>query len=292
MKTTPPPKPRAEANKLTTMMDVVLGGDRFDVGPVDVERLAIEYSSSTSPNSPIHEVVGKKITGCAGALVFSKTLPRQWGIYYDETQSETRRRFTVAHELGHYVLHRQRIESEEQYKDGIFCSEDSVIRGAGGDIEAEADQFAATLLMPLHDFRRQISAKEQVDFEKLGRIAKRYGVSLTAAVLRWLEYSETRAMLVVSNEGFAHWAKSSEAAFRSGRFLRTRNDVYELPAQAVATRGEYTEEALSGIHQRSGVWFDEPVFEMCLRSDSEPPRLCRRPFGLSYAAIAGASSVA
>ncbi|NML76248.1 hypothetical protein HHL25_19115 [Rhizobium sp. S-51] len=35
----------------------------------------------------------------------------------------------------------------------------------------------------------------------------------------------------------------------------------------------------------------------CLKSwsnkhDIEPPRLCRRPFGLSYAAMAGASSVA
>ena len=29
-----------------------------------------------------------------------------------------------------------------------------------------------------------------------------------------------------------------------------------------------------------------------LRQVDEPPRLCRRPFGLSYAAIAGASSMA
>ncbi|MCJ8506780.1 ImmA/IrrE family metallo-endopeptidase [Rhizobium lemnae] len=267
MKPAQSPKPKAEANKLTTMMDMVLGGGRFDLGPVDVERLAVEYSSSTCPQSPIHQVVGGKIPGCVGALVFSNTTPRQWGIIYDEDQSETRRRFTIAHEFGHYILHRHRIESEEQYKGGIFCSEDSVVRGDGGDIETEADQFAATLLMPLHDFRRQISAKDRVDFEKLGNIAKRYGVSLTAAVLRWLEYSETRAMLVVSNEGFALWAKSSDAALKSGRFLRTKNDVYELPAQALAARGEYTDETRAGVHQRSGVWFDEPVIEMCLRSD-------------------------
>lgn len=261
------PKPKAEANRLTTLMDAVLGGDRFDHGPVDVERLAVEYSANTVPQSPIHQVVGGKIPGCVGALVYSDTTPKQWGIIYDETQSEARRRFTVAHELGHYLLHRQKIETEDRYQNGIFCSEDSIVRGAGGDIETEADQFAATLLMPLHDFRRQISAKDRADFDRLGQMAKRYGVSLTAAVLRWLEYSETRAMLVVSNEGFALWAKSSDAALKSGRYLRTKNDVYELPGLAIAARGEFSDETFTGIHQQSGVWFDEPVIEMCLRSD-------------------------
>ena len=260
-------RPKAEANKLTKMMDLVLGEDRFERGPVDVERLAVEYSKSTAPESPIHQVIGAKIEGFLGALVFSKTMPWQWGILYDADQSETRRRFTVAHELGHYVLHRRRIETEQRFKDGIFCSEDNVVRGAGGDIEIEADQFAANLLMPLHDFRRQISPKARVDFDELGKIAKRYGVSLTATVLRWLDYTETRSMVVVSNEGFAHWAKSSEAAFKSGRYLRTKNDLFELPAQATAARGEYTGETLTGIYQQAGVWFDEPAIEMCLRSD-------------------------
>ncbi|WP_370008187.1 ImmA/IrrE family metallo-endopeptidase [Sinorhizobium fredii] len=261
------PKPKTEANKLTTMMDAVLGGDRFDRSPVDVERLAIEYSANTVPESPIHQVIGGKIPGCVGALVYSETTPRQWGIIYDKMQPETRQRFTVAHELGHYLLHRRLIEQDDRYTNGIFCSEDSITRGAGGGIETEADQFAATLLMPLHDFRRQISAKDRADFDKLGQMARRYGVSLTAAILRWLEYTETRAMLVVSNEGFALWAKSSEYALKSGRFLRTKNDVYELPPSATAARREFTEEATTGIRHGAGVWFDEPVIEMCLRSD-------------------------
>ena len=81
--------------------------------------------------------------------------------------------------------------------------------------------FAAALLMPLHDFRRQLPANERADFERLSQVAKRYGVSLTAAILRWLEYTETRAIMIVSNEGFAFWSRSSDAAFKSGRFVRT-----------------------------------------------------------------------
>jgi hypothetical protein len=107
----------------------------------------------------------------------------------------------------------------------------------------------------------------RADFDVLGRLANRYGVSLTATILRWLEYTETRAMMVVSNERFAHWAKSSKAAFRSGRFIRTKDAVFELPQQAFAARGDYSDAALTGTMQSAGVWFPEPVFEMCFRSD-------------------------
>jgi hypothetical protein len=55
----------------------------------------------------------------------------------------------------------------------------------------EADEFSAALLMPFHDFRRQLPAKARADFETLSRLANRCGVSLTAANLRWLEFTES-----------------------------------------------------------------------------------------------------
>lgn len=57
-----------------------------------------------------------------------------------------RKRFTVAHELGHYFLH------EDLLKDGIV---DSLNRdGAENKIEYEANDFAANLLMPVMDFTK------------------------------------------------------------------------------------------------------------------------------------------
>jgi Zn-dependent peptidase ImmA (M78 family) len=249
------------------MLDAVFGPDRFDRGPVDVASLAVEYSAQVAPEGPVHEVVERRLKGCVGALVYSDTLPRQWAIMHDVGQSPGRRAFTIGHELGHFVLHRRLIEEDERYDLGIYCDEDSIVRRNGTGIEKEADEFAANLLMPFHDFRRLLPAKERPDLEKLGAMAKRYGVSLTAAILRWLEYTETRALMVVSNEGFAHWARASDAAFRSGRFIRTRNTVYELPARAVAATRDFSEEAKAGILQPAGVWFPEPTVEMCLRSD-------------------------
>lgn len=95
----------------------------------------------------------------------------------------------------------------------------------------------------------------------------RYGVSLTAATLRWLEYTTTRAMVIASVDGFAFWAKSSESAFKSGRFIRTKSELFELPAASLAARKAYSEGSLEGIQQNAGIWFPEPVVEMCMRTD-------------------------
>lgn len=260
-------RPLKEAARITQMLDLVLGSDRFDRAPVDVISLALEYSRQIAPNSPIHEVVERNIPGCVGALVYGEARPRQWAIMYHAGQSDGRRSFTVGHEFAHYLLHRQLIEQDEGLEGGIYCDENSVDRRGGAGIEQEADEFTAALLMPLHDFRRQQPGKERVDFDKLSGLATRYGVSLTAAILRWLEYTETRAMMVVSNEGFAHWAKSSRPALNSGRFIRTKSAVYELPSQAFAARRDYSDSALIGMTQQADVWFDEPVHEMCFRSD-------------------------
>lgn len=259
------PKPLVEANRITKMLDTVFGDDRFDRHPVDVGNLAVEYSRQIAPHSPIHQVVGQDLPGCVGALVYSDTSPRQWGILYDRGQPETRRAFTVAHEFGHYVLHRGLVEQDERFDGGIYCDENSVDRRAGKGIEKEADQFAAALLMPFHDFRKQIPSKDRPSLERLGTVAKRYGVSLTAATLRWLEYTESRSMLILSNEGFALWAKSSESALKSGRYIRTKNDMFELPQLSATVRQDF--DASTGVRHPAGVWFNEPATEMCFRSD-------------------------
>ncbi len=260
-------RPLKEAARITQMLDLVLGADRFDRAPVDVIGLALEYSRQVAPDSSIHEVVERDIPGCAGALVYGEARPRQWAIMYHVGQSDGRRSFTVGHEFAHYVLHRQMIEEDEHFDGGIYCDENAVVRRDGAGIEQEADQFAAALLMPVHDFRRQLPASARSDFEALGRLARRYGVSLTAAILRWLEYTETRAIMLVSNEGFARWAKPSQAALKSGQYIRTRDTIFELPLKAFATRRDYSDAALTGVMQQAGVWFPEPVHEMCLRSD-------------------------
>jgi hypothetical protein len=57
--------------------------------------------------------------------------------------------------------------------------------------------------MPLDDFRRQIAEGDRVDLDMISHCADRYRVSLIAAVLRWLQYTSRRAVLVVSRDGYS-----------------------------------------------------------------------------------------
>jgi hypothetical protein len=62
------------------------------------------------------------------------------------TGDERRRRFTIAHEIGHFVLHPGRVAPERG----------GPANQAGRDQEREADVFAAELLMPEHLVRQAV----------------------------------------------------------------------------------------------------------------------------------------
>lgn len=73
-----------------------------------------------------------------------------------------------------------------------------------------------------------------ISFDLLGHCADRYGVSLTAAALRWTEIAPKRAILVASRDDHMLWAKSNKAALRSGAYFATRKNTIELPHDALA----------------------------------------------------------
>lgn len=73
-----------------------------------------------------------------------------FAIYVNAKHSEVRRRFTIAHEVAHFVLHRDLIG------DGI--TEDALYRSGFSDaIEREANGLAAEILMPQHLVRECIA---------------------------------------------------------------------------------------------------------------------------------------
>ena len=220
-------KPQACANSLSSMLNIVLGADRF---PVKVDELALEYSRQCFADSPIDRIQGEDLDGFDGLLKANKSRSKWLILYNSATTSEGRKRFTIAHEFGHYILHRHQ-------QDLFECSDGDIETGDnnGRDIETEADLFASTLLMPLDDFRRQVDG-QSISFDLLSHCADRYGVSLTAAALRWTEIAPRRAVLVASRDDHMLWAKSNEAALRSGAYFATRKNTFELPHDALAHR--------------------------------------------------------
>ena len=218
-------RPMAVANQISGMLNRVFGVNRF---PVDVQQLALEYTKQRFPDSPIAMIRGEKIDGFEGMLRANKSRTKWMIVYNNGTASEGRQRFTVAHEIGHYMLHRE-------LQDEFACNDDDISTGERNkrDIESEADQFAASLLMPYDDFRKQVNA-QPITFDLIGHCADRYGVSLTSAALRWIDIAPERAILIASRDDHMLWAKSNGDAFKSKAYFATRKNIIELPTTALA----------------------------------------------------------
>jgi hypothetical protein len=259
-----PSTPQAWAIHLSQLVKIFHDAHGLDPFPIKVEPLAREYSRQVFPNEPITLVDGLELSGgFDGMLMPNPHVPGEWGIVYNKAiRSPGRINFTLAHELGHYLLHRHISPS------GIQCGSREMLdwRSELGAIEAQANTFASFLLMPLDDFRRQI-AGETTSLDLMRHLADRYEVSITAAILKWLDMTKQRAMLVVSRSGFIDWARSSDSLMKSGVFYRARQQITPLPEQSLAggkglAIGTYAETK----HPR-GVWpGNEDVHEMTIFS--------------------------
>jgi hypothetical protein len=249
--------PQRAANrlvKLAEMFSAAHGADRF---PIEVEPLALEAARIFGWSDPITEVQATDIKGFDGAL-FPGDGRKEWLLLYNDTvASPGRVRFTQAHELGHYILHRQVRESFQ-------CSDADMLNWSKDDkdIEGQADLFASYLLMPLDDYRKQVTTTADLDL--LGHCADRYGVSLTAAILKWLQYTDEKAVLVMSRDGFINWAWSSEPAAKAGAFFRTRENVICIPEGSLASNPHVRHDRL-GKKIPASVWFPHASPDMALR---------------------------
>lgn len=109
-------------------------------------------------------------------------------IWLNNSVSEVRQNFTLAHELGHIV--NDIIPSIESYKDPIKDDYDTLYRRGTNIMERKANDFAARFLMPadfIHQEARSLT--ESKDFEKINlnevikRMANRFRVSYDA--MKW-----------------------------------------------------------------------------------------------------------
>ena len=113
-----------------------------------------------------------------------------------------RARFTVAHEIGHYVLH-PLIPHDRQH-----TARDFTIWNDASE-EAEANVFAAELLMPEFLFKPRFRGKIP-SLALLDSLAVEFKCSLMATIFQYVHYTNEQVALVVSDGGNISWVKRAK----------------------------------------------------------------------------------
>ena len=262
-----PTKPPAWANRISALLQAIqqTGESMY---PVRVQDIAVDVSKQFFPDAPITRISGEDFQGSfEGAMARVPQTANEWGILYNTAiKSPGRINFTLAHELGHYLLHRMDLAEGK-----IECKRQDMFRwdSEHGKREAEANEFASYLLMPRNIFENLIKG-EEISLHLMQHVADHFNVSLTAVLLKWLQFTNKRAMLVVGDNGYVKWVWSSERLRKSGVFLQPKKELIDLPAQSLAVRRDATIDGMTGIMHKAGTWlnFKEDVREMTVIADS------------------------
>lgn len=237
------------------LLSQLWGNDRF---PVEVDTIALEYTKRFP--DPVLAVEPAEVETFEGAL-WPLRKRGGWAILYNPTiTSPGRINFTRGHELGHYFAHRALVPA------GFECGQNEVLgnatRAAYRERERQADEFAAYLLMPLNDFRLQVGG-QRMTLDLLRHCGDRYGVSFTAAALKWLDATNECAAVVVATNGFILWSRPSAAARRAGIYFAPGT---ELPPASIAALGG-TAQRNEGTNLAAGVWNSMAAREMAIFAD-------------------------
>ncbi|MGO6695792.1 ImmA/IrrE family metallo-endopeptidase [Rhizobium johnstonii] len=121
--------------------------------------------------------------GDLSGMAFVKDGKKVIGV--NSLHSVTRQRFTIAHELAHFVLHLERLETKVHVDKGVL-RRDTLASEGTDDVEIEANTFAAEFLMPKSLLVTALAGKnlDLEDDEAIASFAKKFKVSPMALQYR------------------------------------------------------------------------------------------------------------
>ena len=228
--------------------------DAIDLEIVRQMLPSTPYGAGVREIKPPVEIIGDAFEGM---LARDPDDHAVWGIAYNGKARGERQRFTIAHELGHFILHRSQ-------KQSFNCDSQSVHTGIDGlrQIEREADEFASNLLMP-GDLLREWISNQRIDLHVLSAIAKRFQVSFEALCIRFIKFTKQRAILVYWDNGFVKYEWRSSSAVRTRTRIRRNGDPQEpLPGTLAADTS--VEQEWDGTEMSAAIWCPEEAAHMKL----------------------------
>ena len=179
--------------------------------PVPIEQLCQKLDITS---------IGELDTEAFEAALITDECKSAGAILVATDRSRQRRRFSIAHELGHFLIpsHLPRPGERSLCSSEHLSIHDLKEQDRRRRMEAEANRFAALLLIPPPVLRAELKAIRHPDVSDIVRLAKLFDVSKDAMARAYADY--TRQAIAI-------------AVIRNGRVLRTYRNVANFPALAV-----------------------------------------------------------
>ena len=166
--------------QIRELVERLLAQHHVEEGAVPVKKIVEAYGIELKLDKVDDEL--------SGFLVRENKGQRRSMIGANKAHHPHRQRFTIAHELGHFLLHQGELVHLDDLRQAftINLRNQESAKGEDND-EREANLFAAELLMPAKFLKSDLSGKNLDllgDSVFLDRLAKKYEVSTQALTFR------------------------------------------------------------------------------------------------------------
>jgi len=152
-------------------------------------------------------VIEEPLTNCDGKIIFGKS--KVIIKVNSDIQFEGRKRFVIAHEIGHLIMHRHlQIVDDSGCNFEIFQGMEKVLKN--GIQEMEANEFASELLMPQKVFLSEASVKKFSPLT-IKKLAEKFKTSITATTFKYIDSNLHPICVVFIEKGrVKYWKKSAD----------------------------------------------------------------------------------
>jgi hypothetical protein len=199
---------------------------------LDVEAIAFDQGI---------EVRYEPLNGCEATLVGygAKAIAT-----IRRSPSRGRERFSIAHETGHWLLHRGK---------SFRCRVDDIVQNYSSEaaLEKEADQFASHLLMPTAILRPIIKSLAKPTLKDLQRVADDFDVSLQAMSIRLAALDTLPVIVACYSKAGLKWQSRAAHVPSKWRLKRTLDEdsfAYDILSGQT--------ESNKGGKQSADAWFE------------------------------------
>ena len=215
------------------------------IPPIDVMKIAQQEGIILAPDDYGEDFDGR--------IEFHSTKGK-FILYYSEVDPrhpETRNRFSIAHELGHYYIptHRELLLNGQSHfsQAGFICE---------NKLEREADIFSASLILPKSTLDDLTFKRNFLTLRDILKLSVQWQVSATCAAIRYAETTSDCCAVLVSADGeVCYYIPSEDASYRGFNWLGNKS-IPRSSATYDASRQQGSNE-ISEKATDTETWFSE-----------------------------------